>query len=56
MPSLRMGGVILLFHIHAFMAWTGTILLIYIYLVDKYEWLASCPGHFASKKKAAGML
>jgi len=56
MPRLRVSGVILLFHLFAFMAWTGTTLPVYIYLVDKYEWLASHPGQFTSKKEAAGML
>ena len=50
-----MSGVILLFHLHVSMAWTGTTLPVYIYLVDKYEWLASHSGHFISKKGAAGM-
>jgi len=27
-----------------------------LYLADKYEWLASHPEHFTSKKEAAGML
>jgi hypothetical protein len=50
-----MSGVILLFHLYAFVARTGTTVPDYIYLVDKYEQLASHPGHFTSKKGATGM-